>query len=107
VGDKDKGCASVQKIVPEGLITLYLDNAAGPYIDLMCDLTQNHHQGGGVGKANNNRNSYSVGGSNNNNANASMGSLGRRTPSSSTAPSDFIQFQNKNHSPSPSTSIVS
>ena len=45
VGDRDKGYEKLEDLVQSGLITLYLDQKAGPYIDLMCDLTQfnNHH----------------------------------------------------------------
>lgn len=44
VGDRDKGYEKLEDLVQSGLITLHLDQKAGAYIDLMCDLTRFNNQ---------------------------------------------------------------
>lgn len=44
IGDRDKGYEKLEDLVQSGLITMYLDQKAGPYIDLMCDLTHFNNQ---------------------------------------------------------------
>jgi len=81
IGEREKGYGRLEELVQEGLITMYLDSEAGPYIDLMCDLTR-HNNGG-------NYHLLNSGGSNS--------SLGRKSSPIS---------DSKTHSPSPSASIV-
>lgn len=42
MGEKGKSYPTLQELVQEGLITLYLDQKAGSYIDLMCSIARFH-----------------------------------------------------------------
>ncbi|XP_035707142.1 N-chimaerin isoform X2 [Folsomia candida] len=49
---REKGFEHLEDLVQDGLVTMYVEHRAGPYIDLLYDLTRNDHHrlGGGCSK---------------------------------------------------------
>jgi hypothetical protein len=46
LGNREKGFEHLEDLVQEGLVTMYVEHKAGPYIELLYDLTRNNDQHG-------------------------------------------------------------